>query len=204
VATQMLESMAKNPRPTRAEVSDVTNAVYDGADAVMTSGETAKGKYPSETLQMMNEIILSAEYYSSSGSLGSLYVQHGGSKSLFMGDGDNVAVAVAKGAVEASFAQDCKAIIVLADSTALPSFVGAYRPDCPIVTFCPNSKMARQLILTRGIYPVVGLQHITDGHEKVMSAMKETQRMGFISKGDSVVTIYMDEDGAHFKLSKAP
>lgn len=203
VATQMLESMAKNPRPTRAEVSDVTNAVYDGADAVMTSGETAKGKYPSETLQMMNEIILSAEDYSSSNSLGSQFVQHGGSKCLFMGDEGNMSVAAAKGAVEASLAHKSAAIIVLADSTALPSFVAAYRPDCPIVTFCPNSKMARQLILTRGVYPVVGLQDLAaDVEQKTKVAMKEAERMGFVSKGDSIVTIHVDDVSATFKLAK--
>ena len=114
-----------------------------------------------------------------------------------------MAVAAAKGAVEASLAHDSSAIIVFADSTALPSFVGAYRPNFPIVTFCPNSKMARQLILTRGIYPVVGLQGITDIQEKIKVAIKETERMGYTSKGDSVVIVYVDENSANFKISKA-
>ncbi|KAG7346523.1 pyruvate kinase [Nitzschia inconspicua] len=207
VATQMLESMAKNPRPTRAEVSDVTNAVYDGADAVMTSGETAKGKYPNETIKMMNDIIFSAENYAASGSLGSLYLHHSGDQSLYIGRKD-AATAVAKGAVAASFANDCKAIIVLTDNGALPSLVSAFRPNCPIVTFCPNSKMARQLILTRGIYPVVGLQGLKHEEEKTTSAIKEAERMGFVKKGDSVVLVYVEKFGegtcANFKLADVP
>ena len=204
VATQMLESMAKNPRPTRAEVSDVTNAVYDGADAVMTSGETAKGKYPDETIKMMNDIIFSAEHYMSSGSLGSQYLQHSGDQALYIGRKD-ATTAVAKGAVAASGANDCKAILVFTDSGVLPSLVSAFRPNCPIVTFCPNSKMARQLNLTRGIYPVVGLQNIEHEEDRTDIAIKEVERMGFASKGDSVVIVYVDNRGegkiANFKIA---
>lgn len=189
VATQMLESMAKNPRPTRAEVSDVTNAVYDGADAVMTSGETAKGKYPNETIKMMTDIILSAEHYYASGSLDSLYAPR---SSLFTGDSSDPMTAVAKGAVAASLTNDCKAILVFTETGKLPSLVAAFRPNCPIVTFCPTSKVARQLILTRGVYPIVGLQDTTDDEEMIEIAMKEAERMGFVSKGDSIAAIYAD------------
>jgi pyruvate kinase len=198
VATQMLESMAKNPRPTRAEVSDVTNAVYDGADAVMTSGETAKGKYPDETIKMMTDIILSAEHYYASGSLDSL---HAPRSSLFTGDSSDPMTAVAKGAVAASLANDCKAILVFTETGKLPSLVAAFRPNCPIVTFCPTSKVARQLILTRGVYPVVGLQDTANDEEMIEIAMKEAERMGFVSKGDSIAAIYADPKSTTFKLA---
>jgi pyruvate kinase len=175
---------------------------------VMTSGETAKGKYPSETIKMMNDIIFSAEHYAASGSLGSLYLQHSGDHSLYIGRKDLV-TAVAKGAVASSFANDCKAIIVLASNGVLPSLVSAFRPSCPIVTFCPNSKMARQLVLTRGIYPVVGLQQSAEqDDEKAAIAIKEAQRMGFVAKGDSVVVVYINKFGggpcANFKLADVP
>lgn len=205
VATQMLESMAKNPRPTRAEVSDVTNAVYDGADAVMTSGETAKGKYPDETIKMMNEIILSAEQYESSGSLGSLYVQHGGDRSLYLG-GKDMDTAVAKAAVTASLARGSKAILVITEKGHLPQLVAAYRPSCPIVTFCPTKKMARQLILNRGIYPVIGLHDIPES-ERTVAAMKEAEKMGFVSAGDSVVIVHIDRQfgrSANFSIANVP
>ena len=199
VATQMLESMAKNPRPTRAEVSDVTNAVYDGADAVMTSGETAKGKYPNETIKMMTDIILSAEHFYASGSLDSLYAPR---SSLFTGDSSDPMTAVAKGAVAASLTNDCKAILVFTETGKLPSLVAAFRPNCPIVTFCPTSKVARQLILTRGVYPIVGLQDTTDDEEMIEIAMKEAERMGFVSKGDSIAAIYADPKSTTFKLAQ--
>jgi pyruvate kinase len=173
----------------------------------MTSGETAKGKYPSETIKMMNDIIFSAEHYVASGSLGSLYLQHSGDQSLFIGRKDLV-TAVAKGAVAASVANECRAIIVLANNGVLPSLVSAFRPKCPIVTFCPNSKMARQLVLTRAVYPVVGLQSIENDDEKAAIAIKESHRMGFVEKGDSVVVVYVNEFGggpcANFKLADVP
>jgi len=207
VATQMLESMAKNPRPTRAEVSDVTNAVYDGADAVMTSGETAKGKYPEETIQTMNQIIQCAEAYGSSGALGAMYVQHGGEKSLYLGtDGTPMDTAVAKGAVIASLKGPCQAILVIAKDGELPQMVSSYRPNCPIVTFCPTKKMARQLILNRGIYPVVGLQSLSDA-EKPTAAITEATKMGYIKSGDSVVVVHVDHStthSAHFSISRVP
>lgn len=174
---------------------------------MMTSGETAKGKYPSETIKMMNDIIFSAEHYAASGSLGSLYLQHSGDQSLYIGRKD-LDTAVAKAAVEASFANDCKLIIVLGNDGVLPSLVSAFRPKCPIVTFCPNSKMARQLVLTRCIYPVIGLQSVENDDEKVAIAIKETQRMGFVAKGDSVVVVYVNKFGgrpcANFKLANVP
>jgi len=202
VATQMLESMAKNPRPTRAEVSDVTNAVYDGADAVMTSGETAKGKYPDLTIKTMNDIILSAEQYSASGSLASLNDFASSKNSSYIGDDKDPLTAVAEGAVVASSTNSCKAILVYTEDGKLPSLVAAYRPTCPIISFCPTSKVARQLILNRGIYPVVGLQNIDDDAQKVKIGKEEVERMGFVNKGDSIVSVYANSDDVIFKLSQ--
>lgn len=202
VATQMLESMAKNPRPTRAEVSDVINAVYDGADAVMTSGETAKGKYPDLTIKTMNDIILSAEHYEASGSLASLNTSAEPKKSSYIGDRNDPLSAVAEKAVVASSENDCKAILVFTESGKLPSLVAAYRPTCPIISFCPTGKVARQLILTRGIYPVVGLHDIESGENKWGVALQEVERMGFVAKGDHIVCIHNESKDLKFKLAQ--
>eukprot|EP00550_Attheya_septentrionalis_P012184 CAMPEP_0198303352 /NCGR_PEP_ID=MMETSP1449-20131203/56841_1 /TAXON_ID=420275 /ORGANISM="Attheya septentrionalis, Strain CCMP2084" /LENGTH=596 /DNA_ID=CAMNT_0044005839 /DNA_START=41 /DNA_END=1831 /DNA_ORIENTATION=- len=196
VATQMLESMAKNPRPTRAEVADVTNAVYDGADAVMLSGETAKGKYPVEAVRMMNEIILSAERFAKARPdlVGG---QSPGSKVFTENSKKHarcVSAGIAKAAVTVATERDARAIIVSRQNDDLPRLVSAYRPSCPIITFCESAKVARQLILHKGVHPVVdqgGLSH----DKRAAAAIQRAVKMGFIHSGEDVIVLSKEDDG---------
>lgn len=188
VATQMLESMAKNPRPTRAEVADVTNAIYDGADCVMLSGETAKGKYPVESVKIMNEIILSAERYASEGGVGGVSVRR------FEAPSNTFDAAIAKAAVTAADTQKASAILVLTEAMTLPALVSAYRPQVPILCFCPTAKMGRQLMIYRGIHPIVGTGSTSD-------AVQDAKDMGFVKPGDSIVVVTLENnDDAVMKL----
>jgi pyruvate kinase len=185
----MLESMGKNPRPTRAEVSDVTNAVYDGADAVMLSGETAKGKYPTDAIRTMNEIILAAEGYSKSGGLGSAKTLI---RTPFLGN-KTPKSSVAKGAVTAAEARGASAIIVVGNDQELPQLVSAFRPHVPILAFCPTSKMARQLILSRAVYPIVGLADVPPA-KLPGAAVRLAKHLGHVATGDSVVLVHIDDE----------
>jgi len=188
VATQMLESMAKSPRPTRAEVADVTNAVYDGADCVMLSGETAKGKYPVDSVRMMNEIIGSAEGYLTSAGIGATSIKR------FTGPQTSVA-AIARAAVAAAETEHASAILVLTKTGRLPALVSAYRPDVPIITFCPNAKMGRQLMLYRGLHPVVEMVG-SSLSTRMENAVTSAKAMGFVEKGDAVVVVTMEDGDA--------
>jgi pyruvate kinase len=205
VATQMLESMAKNPRPTRAEVADVTNAVYDGADCVMLSGETAKGKYPVETVKMMNEIILGAERFatlkpelSGGGMHGSTWWMRRNKNNLYkLVDSTrefrnrSSLSAVAMSAVMSAEARRATAIIVLTLKGYLPKLISAYRPNVPIVAFCPHEKMARQLMIHRGIHPVMMLPG-TSNSKKPLVAIKDAMSLGLVEKGDEVIVVAVE------------
>ncbi|KAI9486021.1 MAG: pyruvate kinase [Benjaminiella poitrasii] len=145
-ATQMLESMTYNPRPTRAEVSDVANAVLDGADCVMLSGETAKGIYPIEVVRTMHETCLLAEsvicypqLYNELRSLTTLPT--------------NTVETAACAAVNAAHEQGAKAIVVLTTSGKSAAMISKYRPSMPIIVVTRNPKTSRQVHLHRGCFP---------------------------------------------------
>lgn len=197
VATQMLESMAKNPRPTRAEVADVTNAVYDGADCVMTSGETAKGKFPTDTIRTMNEIILAAERYQASHTA----VARPAAPSGFIGN-KSLESAVAKAAVAAAEERGSEAILVLTHHATLPALVAAYRPSIPIYAFCPTARLARRLQIHRGIHPIIS-SSIPSPEEAILQA----KSMGYL-RGEEVVVVSMDDTKvgmtATMKLAHVP
>jgi len=140
-ATQMLDSMQKNPRPTRAEASDVANAIFDGSDALMLSGETAAGSYPLESLEMMNRIICEAE--------ASVTEPLRPSRPHELHISEAIAEAICHAAEELHM----KAVVVFTETGYSARLVSKYRPRAPIITFSPNQETRRRLSLFWGVNP---------------------------------------------------
>jgi len=186
-ATQMLESMTYNPRPTRAEVTDVANAVLDGSDCVMLSGESAKGNYPTEAVAMMHRICLEAEsaiFYHA------LFDQLRDSTPKPL----SIEEATASSAVNAVFQSNVSAIVVLTTSGSSAALVAKYRPPVPILSVTRNPMVARNLHLHRGCFPILysGKQNELwqdDVDQRINYAIDFGKRLNILKSGDHILAI---------------
>jgi pyruvate kinase len=177
VATQMLESMTNNPRPTRAEVSDVGNAILDGTDAIMLSGETASGDYPVEAVATMNRIALRIE---ESLDYKKIFARKGFEHQPSTTD------AIAHATVELAYELDAKAIITPTISGYTTKVVSKYRPKACIAAYTPSDKVARHLNLRWGVYPLKGRSwHTVD--EMTGSATTCALDHGLVEIGDMTI-----------------
>ena len=176
-ATQMLDSMMRNPRPTRAEASDVANAILDGTDAIMLSGETAVGKYPLESVQTMVRIAQEAE--------------RGGLEGVArprppLGSVTSIADAVSRATCETACDLGAAAIITPTISGHTARVISKYRPRCPIIAVTPSPVVQRQLALYWGVRAL--LSRRTDSTDETISgAVRAAQEHGLVKQGDVVV-----------------
>ncbi|XP_039948919.1 pyruvate kinase isoform X1 [Bactrocera tryoni] len=196
-ATQMLESMVKKPRPTRAEISDVANAILDGADCVMLSGETAKGEYPLECVLTMAKTCKEAEAALWHRNLFADLVRAAHTSTL---DSPH---AVAIAAVEAASKSLAAAIVVITTSGKSAHLISKYRPRCPILAVTRFPQTARQAHLYRGIIPLVYNEPaqpdwLKDVDARVQFGVQVGKKNGFLKTGDAVVIVTGWKQGSGF------
>lgn len=185
VATQMLDSMIRNPRPTRAEVSDVANAVIDHADAVMLSGETAGGAHPLEAVTTMAKIVTETE----GSTLDDIDVDHR------RGDARSVEEAVSEIANVLVRDVDVKAVLVASSAGDLGRVVSRFRPEMPIVVATDNPRVRRQLNLAWGVLPILQ-KRAKDADAFFAHAAEAIKKIGLVKTGDKVVVVGGDPIGA--------
>lgn len=174
VATQMLESMINNVKPTRAEVSDVANAIYDGASAIMLSGESAAGKYPVESVQTMAKVATKTERAIAS------------DMNFTSGDVGSIGAAIALSSVVSAEIVDASVIVCLTESGKTAKTISFNKPSCPILAITHDDKVVRELMLTWGVYPIklddnYDIEHIFD------IGIDNAIQKGLAVKGDTVV-----------------
>ncbi|HLO25954.1 MAG TPA: pyruvate kinase [Geobacteraceae bacterium] len=173
-ATQMLESMINHPRPTRAETSDVANAILDGTDAVMLSGETASGQFPVEAVRTMVKVALDVER-----------IVQRGSVVLRETHGSSISEAVAEAACQAASALKAKAAIVFTQSGSTARLIAKFRPQLPIIAFTPFPETERRLALSWGVQtcPIGSVA----GTDQQIAAVEDTLLNSGFRRGDVVV-----------------
>lgn len=179
-ATQMLDSMINNPRPTRAEVNDVANAIFDGTDAVMLSGETAQGKYPVEAVETMAKVAIAIERSPE-------YLQHIKRYFSFHAT-QNVSDAIAKAGFVVASDIKAKAIIAPTKSGTTAKLISKYRPEQIIVAATTSEIVAKQLLLVSGVYPII-TKLVNDSDVMLNNSIKAALDLGFIDNFDKVVLL---------------
>lgn len=176
VATQMLESMTTHPYPTRAETSDVANAILDGADAVMLSGETASGDYPLHSIKMMNKIIENTEPYVPDIKIPS----------------DTIPEVIAESAKHAVITLDIKAIICTTHSGFTASLISKFNPKIPILTLTKNHATMKKLALVKGVYQFP----ITYSEKQIIKWAKDNK---LLKKEDLIAVLCKESVSKHKK-----
>lgn len=176
-ATQMLDSMMKNPRPTRAEVTDVANAIYDGTTAIMLSGESAAGQYPVEAVKTMSKIAERAEVDID-------YKRRMKKESNIVGN--DITTAISHACCTTAVDLKAAAIITVTMSGFTAGMVARYKPDCPIIGCSVEPQVCRQLALTWGVQPVLVTKK-NNAEELYNEAIAAAANQGAIQKGDIVV-----------------
>lgn len=177
VATQMLESMVHNPRPTRAEVTDVANAILDGADAVMLSEETTVGKYPVEAVSIMHRIAERTEKFINARNFFA---------SRLSEKVESTTDAIAISACQIATNLSAKAIITVTSSGYTARMVSRYRPFVPIIAATPEVNTLRRLALVWGVYPCL-IPYYENTDDMLSKSIEVAKEAGFIEDGDIVV-----------------
>ena len=175
-ATQMLDSMIRNPRPTRAEVTDVANAIYDGTDAIMLSGETAAGKYPVEAVKVMAAIAKRIEETLD-------YDTILRSKGL---NNTNVTDAISYATCTTAKSLTASGIVTSTSSGYTARMVSKFRPKTPIIAATPNERTSRQLSLCWGVYTVM-CEQAENTDDLIDNSIEASKNEGYIHEGELVV-----------------
>ncbi|WP_024613923.1 pyruvate kinase [Clostridium sp. Ade.TY] len=175
-ATQMLDSMIRNPRPTRAEVSDVANAILDGTDAIMLSGESANGSYPVEAVRTMAKIAEETEKQ----------LQYKVATSTATNHVPAIAGVISRAACNAANELQAAAIVSSTQSGATAKRLSQCRPECPILAITPDEVVAKQLAFSWGVYAMVS-DRMESTDEMMEKSVEIAKGNGFVKAGDTVV-----------------
>jgi len=176
----MLDSMINNPKPTRAELTDVANAIFDGTDAVMLSGETAGGKFPVESIETLHRIAIEVESSQE-------YIERSKESFFFHKTSNDIADAITKAAYVVATDVEASAIVAPSLRGNSPRLLSKYRPMQPIIAVTTSDVVYRQLLIHWGIYPLL-TGHVNDSDTMIQNALRLAMQKGYTRRNDKVVT----------------